>query len=350
MIGDEQDMAAQQAADDRARENGTYEEPEDLEAARELLVRAETANILLKREANRRADDIEAEGEQWPQVDLLEVFAEGIEPISPSMLEREDGQFLLYAGMSNCIFGDAGHGKSALAQWAVSKEIKAGRPVVVVDYELNVRIWIGRLLALGCTQEQILGSLVYLDVRAGKRPPAPPEGARLMVLDSLTAAIEAGGWEINDPRGIEAVYRHMINPYTDEKMAALVIDHVGHGDKKRPMNSVRKTGIVQGAMYLVEVIPGMEFGRNRVGQSQIILHKDNMGGIYASRGDTVARFMMASTEGGRKIGCKLLNPDDAATVMQTVSALGAAFGSAHERRKAKICNLLAEGTNDLVHG
>ncbi len=206
MIGDEEDVAAQKAADDRARENGTYEEPED---PREVLLEAETAAVLLKREANRRADDIESQGEQWPAVDLLEIFAEGIEPISPSMLEREDGQFLLYAGMSNCIFGDAGHGKSALAQWSVSKEIKAGRPVVVLDYELNVRIWIVRLLALGCTQEQIQEHLVYLDVRAGKRPPAAPEGARLMVLDSLTAAIEAGGWEINDPRGIEAVYRHI---------------------------------------------------------------------------------------------------------------------------------------------
>ena len=65
----------------------------------------------------------------------------------------------------------------------------------------------------------------------------------------------------------------MINPFTDEKMAALVIDHVGHADKKRPMNSVRKTGIVQGAMYLVEVIPGMEFGRDRVGQSTVTLHR-----------------------------------------------------------------------------
>src|SRR3954468_14712987 len=139
MIGDENDQAASQAADDRARENGTYQEPEDPDAAREAWIEAEKQTLLLKREAARRADAEEAEGDVWPAVDLLEIFTEGVEPLHPSILEREDGQFLLYKGTSNCIFGDAGHGKSALAQWAVSLKIKAGRPVVVVDYELNPR-------------------------------------------------------------------------------------------------------------------------------------------------------------------------------------------------------------------
>jgi hypothetical protein len=40
----------------------------------------------------------------------------------------------------------------------------------------------------------------------------------------------------------------------------------------------------------------------------------------AARGETVARFMMASSEGGSRIECQLLNPDDTATAMQTLAA------------------------------
>lgn len=243
-------------------------------------------------------------GAEWPEVDVSAVFDAGIEVPEPDVLYRVDGKALLYSGLANSLFGDAGAGKTAFCQSAVADEIKHGRHTYVVDYEVNVRVWLARLLALGVAPEEIKEYFHYLDNSSDGGPPKTMRaGSSLMVLDSLTAALDAFGCEANDPAGIESIYRQVIDPFTDAGLAALVIDHVGHADKSRPMNSIRKTGKVQGAMLRMEGVPGRPFGRDRTGEALLKVHKDNMGGLGVPKGQTVAKFTMASTEAGKHIRC-----------------------------------------------
>jgi hypothetical protein len=281
-----------------------------------------------------------ATGNEWPELDLAEVYAEGVELPNPEVVPRVDGQCLLYAGLPNCIFGDAGSGKTALAQSAAAVEIRAQRHVYLVDYETHIKVWLARFRALGLDDGEVVQYFHYFDVGRGERPPAPHPESRLVIIDSLTAAIDAGGFDPNDAQGIEAIYRQAVTPFTRAGLAALVIDHVGHADKTRPMNSVRKTGIVQGAMYRMEVIKGMQFGRGRLGEALLYLHKDNMGGVDAAKGDIVAKFVMGSTDGGTKVTCKLVAGND----MATLATIAAGVENTMDRRKAKILDVLADGS------
>jgi DNA-binding transcriptional ArsR family regulator len=293
---------------------------------------------LADKAANAWWERAQGEGDEWPELDLAAVFEAGIEVPNPTIIERSDGRCLLYAGLANSLFGEAGSGKTAFCQSAAAEEIRAGHDVYVVDFETNAVVWLARLRALGLSQEAIVKHFIYLDTSKGARPPVPREGARVVVLDSLTGALDAFGFEPNDVSGIQSVYRQVVDPFTDAGLAALVIDHVGHADKSRPMNSIRKTGIVQGAMYRMEVIPGMQFGRDRTGEALLFLHKDNMGGVNAVKNEIVAKFVMSSTDNGSAVQCRIVPGND----MQTALSIGRGQLSIVDQKKVAILNVLAD--------
>ncbi len=260
-------------------------------------------------------DKWDTDGDEWPEADVAAAFARGIEAPVPSVLQRADGRALLYRGLPNVIFGEGGIGKSWLANWAAAQEIVQGHHVYVVDYELNLNVWLSRLVNVGLTPEQIAPYLHYLDVRTGMKPPAElHDDSTLVVVDSLSGAIESYGLEPNDTNSIEAVYRQVVDPFTAADMAALVIDHVGHSDKSRPMNSIRKINRVQGAMYRMEPVAGRPLGRGQIGELLLYLFKDNAGGTDMPKGAVAARFVMASAEEGTDVRCQLVGGNDLATL------------------------------------
>ena len=269
-------------------------------AAHELRVRAE---------AQRQLAEEQAEGEVWPEADVAAIFAEGLEPDRPLALARSDGAFLVYRGIANVIFGEGGSGKSALLMWASAQEIRAGHPVYVVDYEQTAKKWIDRLVNLGLSQDEITARFSYRDGRKGKRPPKSIEKNAFVVIDSLSAAIESFGLDPNDANSIEMVYRRVVDPFLDADAALVLIDHPGHADKTRPMNSIRKINIIQGAIYRVERVETRPFGRGRTGEALVKLFKDNTGGIGVARNGIVAVFAMTSNEHGRAMVCALRPPD-----------------------------------------
>ncbi len=280
-----------------------------------------------------------SQGEEWPEEDMDALFDGGLDILEPDVFQRTDGGFMFYTGLPNCIFGDASAGKTALMQYAAYQEIRDGRHVYLVDYETNPKVWAIRLSALGLTRQDITTRFHYLKVHEGQRPPANfHPSARLAIIDSLTAAVEAGGHEANDAQGIEAVYRQAVHPFTQAGLAAVIIDHVGHADKARPMNSIRKIGIVQGAMYHVEVVPTAKFGVGRQGQSLIRLFKDNMGGTKTAKGEVLARFTLSSPPGGVPVTCSLDSAD-----LTTLAIAHAVAQDTDARKAGEIYEFLARG-------
>ncbi len=298
---------------------------------RDVLYQADLELRVRNLRIEQEARQIVAEGstnDEWPETDLADVFARGIELPVPGVLARTDGRCLLYRGLPNVIFGDASAGKTSLAIATAAEEIRQGRHVYAVDYETNVNVWVSRLLALGLTPDEIVARLHYLNVHGGGRPPKTVNpDASLTVIDSMTSALDALGAEPNDTTGIESVYRQVIDPFTDAGVAVLLIDHVGHADKSRPMNSIRKTGRVQGAMYRMSVVPQRPFGRGRTGEAVLELHKDNMGGVELPKGAEAGRFVMESTDGGTNVRCRVEAPG-ATTSPSSVPVVNLATASA----------------------
>jgi hypothetical protein len=306
MINDSREYADEDSPYVNARDDLDVD-ADDLKKRRKKWHRA---NDEAREELDEEKNNIE-----WPEADVAQAYALGIEIPAPTVLCRVDGQALLYRGLANVIFGDGSAGKSSLAIAAAGNEIAQGRHVYCVDFELNLNIWLWRLGALGLMPEQNGEFFHYLEVRKGKRPPAIlRDDAVLSVMDSMTGALDAYGYEMNDASGIESVYRRAIDPFTDAGLAALVIDHPGHGDKTRPMNSIRKINRVQGAMYRMVAVEGRPLAKGRTGESLLYMFKDNAGGLGIPRGSIAGKFVMASSEDGTDIRCQIVNGTDLATL------------------------------------
>ncbi len=258
----------------------------------------------------RLAAQDEGAGDSWPELDLAEIYAGGINPPLPTITDRGDGTGLFYPALPNVVFGESGAGKTAMTQWIAAQEVLAGRHVYHVDYETNAYVWLTRFRSLGIPDEMVMTQYHYYNLSEGQRPPKRfHPSAQVAIIDSLTSAIAATGADPNAMDGVEQAYRQMINPFTRAGLAAVIIDHVGHGDKKRMVNSTRKKGIVQGAIYRVEGVEGFPFGRGKQGMSALHLFKDNMGGTGKSIEEVVTTFNMSSDEDGRSMQCFFALPD-----------------------------------------
>ncbi len=66
----------------------------------------------------------------------------------PSMLKREDGNCLLYAGKVNAIFGESESGKTWIALEAIRQELAKNNIVFYLDFEDSARSIINRLKTL----------------------------------------------------------------------------------------------------------------------------------------------------------------------------------------------------------
>jgi hypothetical protein len=272
--------------------------------ARENLLAEERLKQEVRRQVQMEMATAEAAGNAWGRMDLSAIYAEGLEIQEPTIVRRSDGKGLFYGGLPNVIFGDPSAGKTAFLQYAAAEEMRAGHAVYVVDYETHAKMWLSRMRALGLPDELVAEKLYYLDLSDGARPPLEFDPtARLVVIDSLSSVVSATAGDSNAIEGIEAAYRQVVTPFSRAGLAVVLIDHLGNGDKGRPMGSMRKTGIVQGAMYKMENDPNQRFARGRAGSSTISLYKDNAGGTGASKGEAVARFVMDSTQPAMR--CKI---------------------------------------------
>ncbi|WP_139245973.1 hypothetical protein [Geodermatophilus amargosae] len=313
------------------------------EAYYEGLVQEKRLHLRASREAAlREAAQDDGAGDSWQELDLGPIYESGIVPPQPTITDRGDGRGLFYPGLPNVIFGDSGAGKTALTQWVAAQELMAGHHVYHVDYETNVYVWLSRFDALGVPRAKVLAGYHYYNLSEGQRPPKTfhPD-ARIVIIDSLTAAIAASGADPNAMDGVETVYRQVVNPFTRAGLAAVVIDHVPHADKKRMVNSTRKKGIVQGAIYRVEGVRGAPFGPGMAGTSALHLFKDNMGGTQVAVEDVVTTFNMASDTKGLNMQCYFARPSATPPLAQ-LALQAQRQDELKEKRKQDIYEVVAE--------
>ena len=89
---------------------------------------------------NEDGDVVES---SWIPKQIEEIDLEDENP--PSMLKREDGNCLLYAGKVNAIFGESESGKTWIALEAIRQELLKNNVVFYLDFEDSARSIINRL-------------------------------------------------------------------------------------------------------------------------------------------------------------------------------------------------------------
>jgi len=213
------------------------------------------------------------------------VWAGGLQRALPTVLQRDDGAALLYAGKTNTIFGESGAGKTWLLYIAAAQLILAGRHVIIIDFEDDAISYFLRLIALGVPPELVIGYSTYYPVGVGAAEEdledidaiIAERDTAMVGIDSTGEALAAQG--LNQDKDNEVAFWMGRLPRRWARLGPCVtmLDHMPHGGG-REIGSQRKRAGVSGAAY--EAIATEPFSKGKAGTLTLKVAKDR-GGNYA---------------------------------------------------------------------
>lgn len=225
----------------------------------------------------------------WAAVDLAKVRDGEQDRIEPTLMPREDGRCLMYAGKVHWFHGESESGKSLILQAECARLLQLGEPVLYVDFEDDAHGITQRMLMFGATWDQIGRHLVYV------RPDEPLGGASgpdwgavlqdrrytLAVVDGVTDAVSMQGWSSNADTEVSKWIKWVPKAIAQATGAGVaVIDHVAKNPQERgrfALGSQFKLAGVDGAAYYVE--PTQALRRGYEGYVQVSVVKDRPGGV-----------------------------------------------------------------------
>jgi len=172
---------------------------------------------------------------------------------------------------------------------AVTAElISAGERVLYLDYEDTPDNVVGRLRAMGTTDDAILSMLEYWQPEPDGGNRVEPAGLAdmdtnkyaLVVIDGVTSALSDAGLNSNDGDDVVQWFSRVPNHLaTTTGAAVVVVDHVvknGTGGRFA-VGSNQKMGQLTGAAYTVDVLTPPAQGK--VGTLELSVGKDRPGGV-----------------------------------------------------------------------
>jgi hypothetical protein len=224
----------------------------------------------------------------WAPIDLTSVLDGTDQPQPPTYMTREDGVALLYPGKVHQFMGEAESGKSMLMHAEIARAIRAGQPVLLIDFESDQGTVVSRLRMLGAAAEQIRANLHYL------RPDVDPRALTaelqawkrlletryaLAVIDGVTEAFAVYGVKSIDNDEVTAWGRAVPRQIAQRTGAAVVVvDHVTKDADTRgrfAIGAQAKMSYLTGASYSVEILSPIGVGM--AGQLAIRVGKDRPG-------------------------------------------------------------------------
>ena len=266
----------------------------------------------------------------WSIIDLGPYFRGEVEPVRPELMFRADGAPLLYRGKTHSFHGEAGSGKSMLAQWAALQVVRGGGKVLYLDYESSADSVVARWRSMGLQESEAAG-MAYMTPKVDygiseatqERFWALTEMEwDLVVIDGVMEAFtmsprsrggSRGGLGGNDE--LIAWIRRLPILLAEKTGAAVVmIDHVSKGSgsetgTRHAIGGIAKLNAITGAAYLVEI--GSPLGRGMLGRVKVWVTKDREGwvnGVALMRGDggmgLVAEMEVDGTLGDLQIEMK----------------------------------------------
>lgn len=249
-------------------------------------------------------DGEEAKGLSWSAVDLAEALnGEGQPP--PSILARQDGPRLLYAGRAHQISGEPEAGKGWFALKATADLLAAGQTVVYVDFEASAPELVERLTALGVARDAITERLTYFapheplaDSCRGSLDAALACAPALVVLDGVTEALTLHHLNLADNADIAKWLELLPRPATRTGAAVLMIDHVVKDREQRGRYAIGAQHKLAGIDVAYSLHVAEPFGRGREGKVKIKVRKDRPGHVrmHAAGGGDVATMHLLSDE------------------------------------------------------
>lgn len=225
----------------------------------------------------------------WGSVDLAAILAGDIVQAEPTLFTREDGQSLLYSGLTHSFHGESESGKSLILQAEAARQTELGNRVLYIDFESDALSVVGRLRSFGCKKADIAAHFDY------RRPDARPDSLleqaewreileqtyTLAVIDGVTEGLSLFGYSTTDNDDIAKWLRAVPNMIADKTGAAVVlVDHVtksAHDRGRFALGAQAKMAGLTGAAYVVEVVKHL--GRGCTGVLKLSIAKDRPGAV-----------------------------------------------------------------------
>lgn len=251
--------------------------------------------------------------------DLIDLW--DTEPIQPQVCAMTNGACVLYEGHRNGVFGPTESGKTMLAVMAMIQEIRVGRPVVYLDFENGPKPFVDRLRSFGASKDQVMEYVRYFWVTGSLPSPEKAEsmaedlireGGRLVVIDTVHAAMGELGLDPFRTDDVERFYRLSMDPWAHKGCAPVVLDHTTKSDPFRPYGSERKASGLSGMN--VNVVPVTRFSQTIPGWSNVHINKDRHGGGPEYADETRLIGELHIIPAGEGVGAIELRPMDRAAM------------------------------------
>lgn len=253
-------------------------------------------------------DLVAIEETSWSPVDVLAILDGTFVAPVPTILERNDGEALIYPGLLHSIAGEPESGKTWLALHACAQVLTTGGTVAFIDEEDTANGIIGRLRAQGVPDTDLIRGLIYikpeghLTATAAARLDAILEARRpeLIVIDGVTEAMTLAGLDLNSNADVARWYSEVPRRLLRHGAAVVLIDHVVKVAENRGRYAIgaqHKLAGVSGAAFVCEVL--RPFGRGRDGVLSVTIAKDRPGELRRLEvGKRCAELHVRSTERG----------------------------------------------------
>lgn len=274
----------------------------------------------------------------------------------PAVMERTDGETVLYANKLNVLHGPPGSGKTWIALEAISSAVDRGGHAAYLDHEDSYQTFKQRCQTIGINLEAHADAVKYVRPGLAESPAAmaeallwlsnaPEPGQSLVVIDSA----ETAGCP-SDGSDVKPWYRDHVDPWIAAHVGVLLLDHVPKAKEGRPMGQIgsqHKRARLTGASLDVSGVP---WTKRASGKLYLRNHKDRPGDLPAAIGKTVAVILGTyDANGAFRITVEPPKQEDnadidlPANILRSVADAGP--GGVVGRRAMR---KLVEGSNGLV--
>lgn len=263
----------------------------------------------------------------------MAIFTSGnFRPPEPEFFSVDGAFFLLYRGMTHCIFGDSGSGKTWIVLAQIAEELKAGRRVKYIDFE-NGATTIGHRLrnVLGVPAELLTPAhFDYMSFTEmpdeGEIEDEAEEAHDLVIIDGVDASLAMFQKAMNSATEVREWYDYFPQKYADQGSTVCLIDHTSKGNRDKvdarhqePGGTPAKLAVLTGAAYYVKPEENRELVPGQRGVVQAYITRKDKDGFLKSKarkdghlfnfiidtdqnGETIIGFEAASREHGSSAG------------------------------------------------
>lgn len=259
-------------------------------AARQEVIDKGAEDILLYREKERRANELQVERsgveDSWLEEDLSDAFnrPQQLPDVGAFILsEKSNGGGVFYSGKLNEVHGQSESGKTMFALAVMAHEIRAEHHVIMVDFEDDKYAIYARLhYIFGLTHTQIVTYLHYWRPAAAFNEKAydrikSVKGVTFCLIDAVTEGMAISGLDGRREDEVATWLAEFPKKLARLGMAVCLIDHTPGGDGTRAIGSQHKKAAVDGVSYTAESVK--KFTKGRAGQLRIKVAKDKPGGV-----------------------------------------------------------------------